>query len=56
MGLILKTTKLAQYSASVDIDFIPTPFDMEAVGQLDPIVPYFKIASADLTVLPYWRK
>ena len=47
---------LAQYSASIDIDFISTPFDMEAVDQLDPIMPYFKIASADLTNTPLLAK
>ncbi len=47
---------LARYCEECDIDFLSTPFDMAAVDFLDPLVPFFKIASADLTNIPFLRK
>ena len=38
------------------IDFLSTPFDDDAIEYLDPIIPFFKIASADLTNIPFLRK
>jgi sialic acid synthase SpsE len=47
---------LAKHCQDVGIDFLSTPFDDAAVEFLDPIVPFFKIASADLTNVPFLRK
>ena len=48
--------ELFEYSKSLGIDFLSTPFDLDAVDQLDPLMPLFKIASADLTNIPLLRK
>jgi N-acetylneuraminate synthase len=47
---------LAEHCRQNDIDFLSTPFDDAAIEFLDPIVPFFKIASADLTNIPFLRK
>lgn len=47
---------LAEYCQSLEIDFISTPFDDAAIEFLDPLVPFFKIASADITNIPFLRK
>jgi N-acetylneuraminate synthase len=47
---------LAKHCKNTEIDFISTPFDAEAVDFLDPIVPFFKIASADITNTPFLQK
>lgn len=47
---------LAEHCKKVGIDFLSTPFDDEAIEFLNPIVPFFKIASADLTNIPFLRK
>jgi N-acetylneuraminate synthase/N,N'-diacetyllegionaminate synthase len=41
--------ELADEARSADVMFLSTPFDLEAVELLDPLVPAFKIASGDLT-------
>lgn len=38
------------------IDFLSTPFDDNSIEFLDPLVPFFKIASADLTNIPFLRR
>ena len=48
--------KLAKHCGLVGIDFLSTPFDDGALDFLDPLVPFFKIASADITNLPFLRK
>jgi N-acetylneuraminate synthase len=48
--------KLMQHCKGNGIDFVSTPFDDEAVEFLDPLVPFFKIASADVTNTPFIRK
>ena len=48
--------ELAEHCQQVGIDFISTPFDDQAVEFLDPLVPFFKVASADLTNTPFLRK
>jgi sialic acid synthase SpsE len=48
--------KLAEYCQSVGIDFMSTPFDLEAVDWLNNYMPAFKIASADITNLPLLKK
>jgi N-acetylneuraminate synthase len=48
--------KLAAHCQRVGIDFLSTPFDAGAVEFLDPLVPFFKIASADITNVPLLRQ
>jgi len=47
---------LATYCHRVGIEFLSTPFDDAAIDFLDPLMPFFKIASADLTNIPFLRK
>jgi sialic acid synthase SpsE len=47
---------LQDYSQELEIDFCSTPFDLDSVDFLDPLVEYFKIASADITNYPLIRK
>lgn len=47
---------LARRCMELKIDFVSTPFDSAAVALLDPLVPFFKIASADLTNTPLLRQ
>lgn len=47
---------LAEYCQQVGIDFLCTPFDEGAVDFLFPLVPCFKVASADITNFPLLRK
>jgi N-acetylneuraminate synthase len=49
-------TQLALHCETVGIDFLSTPFDDSAVEFLDPLMSYFKIASADLTNVPLLRR
>ena len=48
--------KCAEKASSVGIDFISTPFDAGAVDFLDGLVPFFKVASADITNIPMLRQ
>ncbi len=48
--------KLAEFCKANEIEFISTPFDDEAVDYLDPIVDFFKVASADITNFPLLKK
>jgi len=47
---------LYRFCIKKKIDFLSTPFDEEAVNFLNPMVPYFKIASADITNYPLLKK
>lgn len=47
--------ELAKYAKEVGIDFISTPFDIESVDFLDELMPAYKIASADITNVPFLR-
>jgi len=47
---------LAVHCQKIDIDFVCTPFDNRAVDFLFPLVPCFKVASADITNFPLLRK
>lgn len=47
--------ELANYAREVGIDFLSTPFDFESADFLEPLVPAYKIASADITNLPFLR-
>lgn len=48
--------KLAQFCKKIKIDFISTPFDTDAVDLLNPLVPFFKISSSDITNIPLLKK
>jgi N-acetylneuraminate synthase len=48
--------ELANYCDEIGIEFMSTPFDLDAVDLLDPLVKQFKIASADLTNYPLLEK
>lgn len=48
--------ELAQHCKKHEIEFVSTPFDLGAVDMLNPLVRYFKIASADITNLPLLKK
>ena len=48
--------KLSNYCAKKKVDFLSTPFDLEAVDYLSDMCPIFKIASADITNVPLMRK
>lgn len=48
--------ELAAHCVAEGIDFMSTPFDLDAVDYLEPLVPQWKIASADLTNVPLLRK
>jgi sialic acid synthase SpsE len=43
---------LAQVALEHGVMFLSTPFDIESVDLLDPLMPAFKIASGDLTATP----
>ncbi len=47
---------LARHCDDAGIDFVSTPFDKGAVELLEPLMPFFKIASADLTNTPLLRQ
>src|SRR5690242_6788690 len=44
--------RLAQECKTAQVDFLCTPFDLAAVEWLNPLVPAWKIASADITNYP----
>tara|TARA_B100000900_G_C20585860_1_gene719503 strand:- start:786 stop:1820 length:1035 start_codon:yes stop_codon:yes gene_type:complete len=48
--------ELSRYCKEVDVDFMSTPFDLEAVEYLDKIVDIHKISSSDITNYPLLRK
>jgi sialic acid synthase SpsE len=48
--------ELARYCDELGISFCSTPFDHGAVDMIDPLVSFFKIASADITNIPLLRR
>lgn len=48
--------ELAEHCKKVGVHFMSTPFDLEAVDFLAPIMPVFKVASADITNVPLLRR
>jgi sialic acid synthase SpsE len=48
-------SELARVCEAEGIVFLSTPFDLEAVEFLDPLMPAYKIASADMTNVPLLR-
>ncbi len=49
----IKLKKICQF---YKLDFLSTPFDLDAVNFLNKLVPFFKIASADITNIPLIEK
>lgn len=47
---------LASHAKLRGVDFLSTPFDLDAVDMLDDLIPFFKIASADITNKPMLKK
>lgn len=47
---------LAEHCAERGVIFLSTPFDLEAVDMLEPLMPVVKVASADLTNVPLQRR
>lgn len=47
---------LSEHCRSVGIEYLSTPFDDESIDFLAPLMPFFKIASADITTLPLLRR
>ena len=47
---------LYNYSKNKGIDFLSTPFDLDSIDFLDSLVPFYKVASADINNLPFLRK
>lgn len=47
--------RLADHARLKNVDFIATPFDLDAVEWLAPLVVAFKVASADITNVPLIR-
>jgi sialic acid synthase SpsE len=43
---------LARFCDDAGVEFLSTPFDLEAVRFLEPLVSFYKVASADLTNYP----
>lgn len=48
--------ELFEHCKSQEIDFLSTPFDDLSLDFLNPLVPFFKIASADITNSPFLKK
>jgi N,N'-diacetyllegionaminate synthase len=48
--------KLSEVAKQQGVLFISTPFDMDAVDQLLPLVPAYKVSSGDLTFIPLLEK
>ena len=44
--------KLSKYCKKINIDFLSSGFDIESVDIINPLVPFHKIASADITNFP----
>ena len=47
--------ELAEHCKQRGTVFCSTPFDLQAVDMLEPLMPYYKIASADITNVPLLR-
>ena len=47
---------LKDYSEEVGVEFMSTPFDLDAVDLIDDLVEVFKISSSDITNLPLIKK
>jgi N-acetylneuraminate synthase len=47
---------LAKYCKDIGIEFLSTPFDEKSIDFLDPLMSFYKIASADIMNVPFLRK
>ena len=47
---------LSEYSKKKNVQFLSTPFDLDAVDFLNPLVKMFKISSSDITNFPLLEK
>ena len=47
--------ELKNYCDELGVEFLTTPFDLDAVEQMDPLLNRYKIASADITNKPLLR-
>jgi len=47
--------QLAEYAKNIGIIFMSTPFDFYSADFLDKLVPVFKIASSDITNIPFLK-
>ncbi|WP_321419199.1 N-acetylneuraminate synthase family protein [uncultured Methanomethylovorans sp.] len=47
------TEELAKTAKKAKIDFLTTPYDLEAVELLDPFIPAYKIGSGDITWIDF---
>lgn len=45
--------ELSEYCKEIDVEFLSTPFDFESADYLEPLMPYYKISSSDLSNLPF---
>ena len=48
--------RLYEESKKIGITYFSTPFSLEAVDKLNPFVPFYKVASGDITNLPLLKK
>ncbi len=48
--------ELASHCSALGIDFLCTPFDDRSVEFLEPLVPAYKVASADITNVPFLQR
>lgn len=48
--------ELKQYCDSIGIIFLSTPFDIESIHFLEPLVPFWKVPSGAVTDYPYLRE
>ena len=48
--------ELAKHCDNLEIDFLSTPFDDHSIDYLNPLMSFYKIASADITNIPFLRK
>jgi sialic acid synthase SpsE len=47
--------RIAEHCQAIGIDFMSTPFDLDAAAFLAPLMPAYKIASADINNVPLLR-
>ena len=52
---VAEYTELAKHCEMRGVDFLSTPFDIDAVDELAPLMKFFKVASADVTNIPLLR-
>ena len=48
--------ELAEYCRKIGIEFCSTPFDDHSIEFLNPLMQFYKIASADITNIPFIKK